>query len=104
MSVVALADHVDVEPKAVHVELPGSCQGEATAGRMRRVVDVERLAAAIARCDALDLERQDVGDRYRALQSIHLELHRIELHAAEIAYQVSADHTGWPTNIAAHDG
>jgi hypothetical protein len=46
--VVALADHIQIEAEAVHLELRRSCQREAAAGGMRRVVDIERLAAAVA--------------------------------------------------------
>jgi hypothetical protein len=34
MPVVALADHVEIQPEAVHVELPGARQGKVPSGRM----------------------------------------------------------------------
>ena len=48
MAVIALADEIELEAKAMHMHLLGARQGEAPPRRMRRVVDVERLAAAVA--------------------------------------------------------
>ena len=57
MAVVPFAHHVEIEFEAVHVELrPAPCQGKTPAGGMCRVVDIERLATAIARWHPFDLE------------------------------------------------
>src|SRR5262249_27223498 len=61
MAVVALAHEIEAEPEAVHVQLFGTSQGETAACRMGRVVDVERLAAAVARGHTLDLKDRTSG-------------------------------------------
>src|ERR1700723_334255 len=71
---------------------------------MRRVVDIERLAAAVAGGDALDLERKDIGDRSRALERVDVNLDRLELDAAEVADEVLADERWRATGVAPDDG
>jgi hypothetical protein len=63
MAVVALSYEVHVEAKAVHMRLLRARQCEAAAGRVCRVVDVERFPAPVSRGDAFDLESEDVGYR-----------------------------------------
>src|SRR5215831_17181332 len=103
MPVVALRHEIEVEAKAVHLQFAGPRQREAPPRRMGRIVDVERLTAAVARSDTLDFERDDGGDRGRALQPIQSELDRFVHDAAEVGDQVLAD-KGWrPTRLSADD-
>src|SRR5262249_7496437 len=101
--VVADAREVEVEPEAVDVGLAGAGQREAPVRRVGGVVDVERLAAAVARGDALDLEGEDAGDGRPPLQAVLLEAARPDLHAAEIAHQVVVDHRRPAAGLAADD-
>ena len=81
---------------------PGERQ--AAVRRVRGIVDVERLAAAVARGDALDLEGKDIGDRGRALEPLDVNLDRLELDPAEVADEILADErrraAGFPTMVA----
>src|SRR5438552_15000844 len=94
MAVIALPDEFEVESKATHLQRLRPCQGEAAGGGVRRVVDVERFAAAVARGDTFDLERQHVGNHGRTLQPFEAELYRLVNDAAEIADQVFTDEGG----------
>jgi hypothetical protein len=89
--VIAFADHVQVEVETRDVGFlrPGECQ--AAIGRMRRVVDIEWVAAEVAGRDALDLERQDIGYRGRAPEPLDANLDRLELDPAEVADEVLAN-------------
>jgi hypothetical protein len=68
--VIAFADQVQVEAETLDVRLLRPGERQAAVGLMRRIVDIERVAAAVAGDDALDLERQDIGDRGRALEPL----------------------------------
>src|SRR5271156_139094 len=103
MAVVALPHEMEVEAKAVHMHFLRARQGEAAARWVRRVVDVERLAAAVPRGDALDLERQNAGDHGRALQPIEVEFYGLVGDAAEITDQVFADEGGRAARLPADD-
>ena len=98
-----LPDEIEVEAKAMHVHLCRARQGEAAARRVRGVVEVERLAAAVARSDAFDLERQNVGDHGRALQPIQIEFYGLVGDATEVADQVFADEGGRAARLPADD-
>lgn len=63
MPVIAFGDQVQVKPETLDVRLLRPGERQAAVGRMRRIVDIERVAAAVAGGDALDLECQDIGDR-----------------------------------------
>src|SRR5262249_48037119 len=104
MSVVALADDVEVEAETVHMHLLRAGQGEPAPRRVRRVVDIERLAAAVARGHTFDLEGEDIGDHGRAPKPGKSEIDRFELDAAEIANQVFGDEGGWPARLPTDDG
>ena len=47
MPVIARADKIQVETKAVQMHLLCAGQRQTAAGRVRRIVDVERFAAAV---------------------------------------------------------
>src|SRR5215204_1422554 len=68
MSIVALAGEAEAEAEALQLRLARARQREAAVGRMGGVVDVERLAGAVARGHALDLEGEDAGDFRGALE------------------------------------
>ena len=68
MAVVAIPHEIEVEAKTVHMHFLRARQGQAAPHRVRGVIDVEWFAAAVARGDAFDLERQQFGDLGRALQ------------------------------------
>jgi hypothetical protein len=70
---------------------------------MGGVVDVERLAGAVARGHALDLEGEDARDVGGAAQALGGEADVAELDAAEVAHQVVADHLRRATGLSAHD-
>jgi hypothetical protein len=88
VAVVAVADQIQIEAEAVHMGFLGPGQRQAAVGRVAGVVEVIRLAAAVARGDALDLEAGDAGDRGPADEPIRGELDRRELDAAKIADQM----------------
>src|SRR5271156_2889760 len=103
MAVVALPHEIEVEAKAVHMHFLRARQGEAAARWVRRVVDVERLAATVARGDALDLERQKAGDHGRALQTIEIQFYGLKGDAAETSAQVLGLQGGGPPRLPADD-
>src|SRR4029450_913663 len=92
MSIVALAGEAEVEAEALHFSPARAGESEAAVGRMGGVVDVERLAGAVARGDTLDLEGEDARDVGGAPQALGGEADVAELDAAEVAHQVVADH------------
>jgi len=47
MPIIAPAGQIEVEPESVHLQFLGLGQSETAAGRVPRIVDVERLAAAV---------------------------------------------------------
>jgi hypothetical protein len=59
MAVIALTDQGEVEAEAVDMRLLRASERQPPARRMGGVVDVEWLAAAVARGHALDLEGED---------------------------------------------
>src|SRR5271154_3007028 len=71
---------------------------------MRRIVEIERVTAAVAGGDALDLERQDIGDRSRALEPLDVNLDRLELDPAEVADEVLADERRRAAGFAPDNG
>jgi hypothetical protein len=88
VAVVAPADKVGGETEAEHPGGAGPRQGQAAVRRIAGIVQVKRLAAAIARHDAVDLERGDVRDRELAPVPVEDEFDRPEFDAAEIANQM----------------
>src|SRR5215472_8151757 len=103
MAVVAPAGKVESETEAEHPGGAGPRQGQAAVRRMAGVVQVERLAAAIARDDAVDLERGDVRDRELTPVPVDDEFDRPEFDAAKIANQMLADQPGRAARLAADD-
>ncbi len=67
------------------------------------VVDVERLARAVARGDALYLEGQHARDIGRAPQTVGRELDGPVFDAAEILHQIVADNLRRAAGFATHD-
>src|SRR5579864_899543 len=102
--VIALADQVKVEAETVDVRLLRPGERQATVGRMRRIVDIERVAAAVARRNALDLERQYVGDRGRTPEPVDVNLDRLELNPAEIANEMLTDERRRAAGFTPDDG
>src|SRR5437762_1126199 len=62
MPVIAGSRHVEVDAEGVDTGFLRARQGEAAVRRMTGIVDVERVAAAVARRHALDLEAEKFGD------------------------------------------
>src|SRR6476619_5490789 len=91
MPVIAPAGQIEIEPESVHLQFLGLRQCEPVAGRVPRIVDVERLAAAVPRQDAIDLEREQARDSGAPVVPRHLELDRLVFDAPEIADEVAAD-------------
>src|SRR2546421_2990626 len=91
MPVIAPAGQSEVEPESVHLQFLGLGQSEAAAGRVPRIVNVERLAAAVPRQDAVNLEREQARDSSAPVVPRHMELDRLVFDAAEISDQVVAD-------------
>src|SRR6266540_322467 len=79
MSIVALAGEAEAEAKALHLGLARAREREASVGRMGGVVDVERLAGAVARGHTLDLEGEDTRDVGGAVQALGGETDVAEL-------------------------
>src|SRR5436190_13796215 len=103
MPVVALAEEAEREAEALHLGLFRPGEGEPTIGGMGCIVDIERLARAVARGHALDLEAEHaryVGD---APQAVGGEIDPLVFDAAEILHQVVADHLRRAAGLAAHD-
>src|SRR5205814_9950772 len=91
MSIIAPAGQIEVEPESVHLQFLRLGQSETAAGRMPRIVNVERLAAAVPRQDAVDLESEQARDSGAPVVPRHMELDRLVFDAAEIADEVVAD-------------
>src|SRR5947208_13591963 len=91
MPIIAPAGQSEVEPESVHLEFLGLRQSEPAAGRVPRIVNVERLAAAVPRQDAIDLEREQARDSGAPVVPRHMELDRLVFEAPEIADEVAAD-------------
>src|SRR5258708_32172927 len=71
---------------------------------MRGVVDIKRFTAAVARGDALDLEREDIRDRGRALEPLDVNLDRLEFDPAEVSNEVLTDECRRAAGVAPDDG
>src|SRR5581483_9700278 len=84
VAVVALAEETEGKAEALHLGLLRPSERQPAIGGMSGVVDVERLARAIARGDAFDLEAQDAGNVGHALQAVGGEVDRLVFDAAEI--------------------
>src|SRR5207248_5846038 len=91
MPIIAPAGQSEVEPESVHLQFLGLGQSEAAASRVPRIVNVERLAAAVPRQDAVDLEREQARDSGAPVVARHMELDRLVFDPAEIADEVVAD-------------
>src|SRR5262245_10584676 len=92
VSVVALAQEAEAEPEARHFGLAGPRKGHPAVGRMGGVVEIERLAGAVARRHPFDRERGHARNLGRTAQSVHGEIDAPELDAAEVAHEIVADH------------
>src|SRR5688572_7455914 len=103
VSIVALAGEAEAEAEALQLGLARARQRKPAVGRMGGVVDVERLAGAVARGHALDLEGQDARDVGGAAQALGGEADVAEFDAAEVAHQVVADHLRRAAGLSAHD-
>src|SRR5882762_1284003 len=79
MPIVALAGEAEAKPEALHLRLARTRQRQAAVGRMGGVVDVERLAGAVARGHALDLEGEDAGDLGSAAETVGGKADVVEL-------------------------
>src|SRR5205085_7674327 len=90
MPIIAPAGQSEVEPESVHLQFLGLSQSETAAGRVPRIVDVERFAAAVPRQDAMDLEREQARDSGAPVVPRHMELDRLVFDAPEIADEVAA--------------
>jgi len=75
----------------VDVDFIRAGKRQSAIGRVCGVVDKERVAVSIARGDTFDFENEDVGDRCRAVKSVHMDFDAPELDAAKIADHVLAD-------------
>src|SRR6185437_9626219 len=103
MTVVALAKQAEGKAEALHLGLLRPGQRQPAVGRMSGIVDVERLARAIARRHALDLEAQHARDVGDASQAVGGEIDRLVLDAAKVLHQVVADYLRRAAGLAAHD-
>src|SRR5882757_6313974 len=103
MPIVALAGEAEAKPEALHLRLARTRQRQAAVGRMGGVVDVERLAGAVARGHALDLEGEDAGDLGSAAETVGGKADVVELDAAEVAHQIVAHHLRRAAGLAAGD-
>src|SRR6266851_2729423 len=104
MPVIAVARQVEVDAKGMDSGFLGARQGETAAGRMPDIVEVIRLAGAVARGHPFDLEGDKLRDRDAAGQSGHREFDRLERDATEIADQVLPDDGRRAAGLAASDG
>src|SRR5213075_317915 len=68
MPIIAPAGQIEVEPESVHLQILGLGQSETAAGRVPRIVDVERLAAAVPRQDGA------AGQIEVEPESVHLQI------------------------------
>src|SRR5689334_10274347 len=103
MPVIALAAEVEVEAEGVDMGFLRARQRKAAVGRVPGIVDVIRVAAAVARGDAVDLERHEPRDRDPASQAGDDEIDWLKRDPAEIADQVLPDYPRGPAGLAARD-
>src|ERR1051325_7017814 len=85
MPVIPLAGQIEIEPESVHLQFLGLGQGEAAPSRVPRIVDVNRLAAAVARQHAVDLESEQARHRGAPVVARNVELDRLLFEDAENA-------------------
>src|ERR1700722_7129661 len=71
---------------------------------MCRIIDIERVATSVAGGDALDLEREDIGDRGRALEPLDVNLDRLEFHPTKVTDEVLTDERRRAAGFAPDDG
>ena len=102
MAIVALTRHFQFQTEAIDAQVPRTGQGQAAVGGVGGVVQIERLAIAVARGDALDLVGQHAGDIDGVVQAILGEFDRLVLQAAKITDQIIPD-APWNTPCLAGD-